>query len=101
MKIFMPNRILLILFTLAVGLLMMFTPVHAEQDSGSILAADAHLENSQRNVRDKNLTILSKGDHKGGKKTLKIRANFRKSLATNESLSLSPPQNLRIITDPR
>lgn len=97
----MPNRILSILSTVAGGLLLMITPVHAEQDSGSILATDSHLENTQRNVRYKNLAILSKGDHKGGKKTLKIRANFRKTLATDESFSLSPPQNLRIITDPR
>jgi hypothetical protein len=101
MEIIMSNRLLLVLSTLAGGLFLMAAPVHAEQDNANILAADSHLENTRRNDRDKDDTALTKADQNGAKKTLKIRSNFRKTLAKDESLSLSPPQNLRIITDPR
>jgi hyperosmotically inducible periplasmic protein len=101
MEIVMLNRLLLVSSTLAAGLLLMASPVHAEQDNGSILAADSPQENTRRNVRDKDEATLTKDDQNGGKKNLKSTTNIHKTLATDESLSLSPPQNLRIITDPR
>jgi hypothetical protein len=101
MEIIMSNRLSLVLSTMAVGLLLMAAPIHAEQDSGNILAADSPLENTRLNIRVKDETNLNKDAQKWGKKTLKIRANIRKTLTTDESISLSPPQNLRIITEPR
>jgi hypothetical protein len=79
----------------------MATPVHAEQGSGSISAADQTWENTRRNDGDMEDAALTKAGQNGGKKSLKITAIISKTLATDESLSLSPPQNLRIITDPR
>ena len=101
MNIIMSSRFSLVLSTPAGGLLLMATPVHAEQDSGSILASDPLRENTRRSVRDKNEATLTKQNQKRVKKSLKTKANIFKTQATDEPLLLSPPQNLRIITNPR
>ena len=57
----MSTRLLLVMFTLTGSLIMMAGPVRAEQDTAFYLAANSALENTERNVRDKDSTTLISG----------------------------------------
>ncbi len=64
----MSTRLLLVMFTLTGGLIMMTGTVRAEQNAAIYLAADSALENTERNVRDKDNATLpgrSKRNQKG------------------------------------
>lgn len=91
------KRFSLVLVTLTVGLLMITSPTQAEQGAAMQLAADSVLENSQRNVRDKDNTTLTPEDQKETKKDIKITAHIRKKVVRDKSLSVNA-QNAKIIS---
>jgi hyperosmotically inducible protein len=93
----MSTRLLLAMFTLTVGLIMMTGPVRAEQDTAIYLAASSELENTERNVRDKDNTTLTPEDQKETKTDIKITAHIRKAVVRDKSLSIDA-QNAKIIT---
>lgn len=91
------KRFSLVLVTLTVGLLMITSPTQAEQGAAMQLAADSVLENSQRNVRDKDDTTLTPEDQKETKKDIKITAHIRQKVVRDKSLSVNA-QNAKIIS---
>jgi hyperosmotically inducible periplasmic protein len=93
-------RLMLVMFTLTGSLLMMTSTVKADHDTAIYLAAGSALENSQRNVRDKDGTTLTPDDQKGNKKDLKITTKIRKAVVRDKSLSINA-QNVKIITSNR
>ena len=93
----MSTRLLLVMFTLTGSLIMMAGPVRAEQDTAFYLAANSALENTERNVRDKDNTTLTPEDQKETKKDIKITAHIRKTVVRDKSLSIDA-QNAKIIT---
>jgi len=93
----MSTRLLLVMFTLTGSLIMMAGPVRAEQDTAFYLAANSALENTERNVRDKDNTTLTTEDQKETKKDIKITAHIRKAVVRDKSLSIDA-QNAKIIT---
>ena len=93
----MTKRLLLVFPILAGTLLLLATPAQAQYDTGSILAADSALENTERNVRDKEDTTLTPEDQKETKKDIKITAHIRKSVVKIKSLSVDA-HNVKIIT---
>jgi len=95
-EITMPNRLLLVMFTLTSGLIMTGT-VRAEQDSAIHLAANSALENTERNVRDKDDTTLTPEDQKETAADRKITAAIRRAIVRKKSLSLDA-HNIKIIT---
>jgi hyperosmotically inducible periplasmic protein len=93
-------RLLLITSTLTGILLMMTGAVQAKHDTTIYLAAGSALENTQRNVRDKDGTNLTPDDQRGNKKDIKITTKIRKALVKDNSLSVNA-QNVKIITNNR
>jgi hyperosmotically inducible periplasmic protein len=97
MEIIMSKRLLLVLSTLAGGLLLMAGPIQAERGAAIYLAADSALENTELNVRDKAGTTLTPEDQKETKKDIKITAHIRKAVVKVKSLSVDA-HNVKIIT---
>ncbi|MEC4747025.1 BON domain-containing protein [Methylomicrobium sp. Wu6] len=93
----MPNRLMLVMFTLTGGLLMMTGPVRAEQGAPLYLAADSSLENTKSNVRDQNDATLTPEDQKESASDIKITAEIRQAVVRDKSLSVNA-QNVKIIT---
>lgn len=93
----MSKRLSLVMFTLTAGLIMMAGPSRAEQGTVMQLAADSTLENTERNVRDKDNTTLTPEDQKETEADIKITADIRQAVVRNESLSVNA-QNVKIIT---
>ena len=93
----MTTRLLLLMFTLTGSLIMMTGTVRAEQNTAIYLAADSALENTERNVRDKDNTTLTPEDQKETKKDIKITAKIRKAVVRDKSLSVNA-HNVKIIT---
>ncbi|MEQ1620967.1 MAG: BON domain-containing protein [Methylococcales bacterium] len=91
------KRISLVMFTLTSSLLIISSPIHAEQNTIMQLAADSALENTQRNVRDKDNTTLTPEDQKETKKDRKITAHIRQKVVRDKSLSVNA-QNAKIIS---
>jgi hyperosmotically inducible periplasmic protein len=99
-EIKMITRLLLVMLTLTGSLLLMAGSVRAEQDAAIYLAADSALENTQRNVRDKDGTTLTPEDQKETESDVNITADIRKTAVNDESLSVNA-QNVKIITSNR
>jgi len=93
----MTKRLSLIFPLLAGALLLLAPTAQADHNSGSILAADSPLENTERNVRDKEDTSLTPEDQKETKKDIKITAHIRKAVVKVKSLSVDA-HNVKIIT---
>ncbi|MGZ8947429.1 MAG: BON domain-containing protein [Methylococcaceae bacterium] len=91
------TRLLLVIFTLTGSLIMMTGPVLAEQNTSFHLAANSELENTERNVRDKDNATLTPEDQKETKKDIQITAQIRKTVVRDKSLSIDA-QNAKIIT---
>ncbi len=91
------KRLSLVMVTLTAGLLIMSSPSRAEQEPAMQLAADSALENTQRNVRDKDNTTLTPEDQKETKKDIKITAHIRQKVVRDKSLSVNA-QNAKIIS---
>jgi osmotically-inducible protein OsmY len=85
------------MFTLTGSLILMTGAVRAEQDSAIYLAADSALENTKRNVRDKDDATLTPEDQKETEGDVKITADIRKAVVGDKSLSVNA-QNVKIIT---
>src|SRR5665647_13733 len=95
-EITMSTRLLLVMFTLTGSLIMMTGSVRAEQNTAIYLAADSALENTERNVRDKDNTTLTPEDQKETKKDIKITSKIRQTVVRDKSLSVDA-QNVKII----
>jgi len=93
----MSNRLLLVMFTLTGGLIMMTGTVRAEQDTAIYLAAGSALDNTERNVRDKNDATLTPEDQKESASDINITAAIRQTVVRDQSLSVNA-QNVKIIT---
>ena len=91
----MSTRLLLVMFTGA--LIMMTGTVRAEQGVAINLADNSALENTERNVRDKDNATLTPEDQKETKKDIRITAHIRKTVVRDKSLSIDA-QNAKIIT---
>jgi hypothetical protein len=96
-EITMPKRLSLVIFTLTCGLIMMASPVRAEQNTAINIAATSASENTERNARDKGNTTLTPEDQKETKKDIKITSKIRKTVVRDKSLSVDA-QNAKIIT---
>jgi hyperosmotically inducible protein len=93
----MSIRLLLTMFALTGSLIMMTSPVRAEQDTAIYMAASSELENTEINARDKDNTTLTPEDQKETKKDIRITAHIRKTVVRDKSLS-TDAQNAKIIT---
>ena len=82
----MSTRLLLAMFTLTGSLIMMTGTVRAKQNTAIYLAADSALENTERNVRDKDNTTLTPEDQKETESDIKITAAIRQAVVKNKSL---------------
>jgi hyperosmotically inducible periplasmic protein len=96
----MVTKLWLVMFTLTGSLPLMARPIQADHDTAIYTAAGSVLENTQRNVRDKDGTTLTPDEQKGDKKDIKITTTIRKALVNNKSLSINA-QNVKIITSNR
>lgn len=97
----MMARLFFILFILAGSLFLVSLTAQAKQQDGVIyLAVGSELENTERNVRDKDGTTLTPEDQKGDKKDVKITTKIRKALVKDKLLSVNA-QNVKIITGNR
>jgi hyperosmotically inducible protein len=93
----MSIRLLLTMFALTGSLIMMTSPVRAEQDTAIYMAASSELENTEINARDKDNTTLTPEDQKETESDIKITADIRQAIIKNKSLSVNA-QNVKIIT---
>jgi len=93
----MSIRLLLTMFALTGSLIMMTSPVRAEQDTAIYMAASSELENTEINARDKDNTTLTPEDQKENESDIKITAEIRQAIIKNKSLSVNA-QNVKIIT---
>lgn len=93
-------RLMLVVFALTASLLTMTGTAQAEHDTAIFLAAGSALENTQRNVRDKDGTTLTPDEQKGDKKDVQITTKIRKALIKDKSLSVNA-HNIKIITSNR
>jgi hypothetical protein len=96
-EIIMSKRLGLVMSALTAGLLLMTGAVLAEQDTALYLAADSALENTERNVRDKDDKTLTPEDQKETESDINITAAIRQAVVSNESLSVNA-HNVKIIT---
>lgn len=96
----MVTKLWLVMFTLTGSLILMARPIQAEHDTSIYMAAASALENTQRNVRDKDGATLTPDEQKGGTKDIKITTKIRKALVKDKSLSINA-QNAKIITSNR
>jgi hyperosmotically inducible periplasmic protein len=95
------TRLFLVLFALTGSLLIAsFNAQAKQQDAAIYLAVGSALENTERNVRDKDGTTLTPDDQKGDKKDVKITTKIRKALVKDKLLSVNA-QNVKIITGNR
>jgi hyperosmotically inducible periplasmic protein len=94
------TRLWLVMLTLIGSLILMTRPIQADQDTAIYMAAGSVLENTQRNVRDRDGMTLTPDEQKGGKKDIKITTTVRKALVNDKSLSINA-QNAKIITSNR
>jgi hyperosmotically inducible periplasmic protein len=99
-EITMHTRLILAVFALTGSLLIMAGTAQAGHDTAIILAAGSAVDNTQRNVRDKDGTTLTPDDQKGDKKDVKITTKIRKALVNYKTLSINA-QNVKIITSNR
>jgi hyperosmotically inducible protein len=95
-KLTMPKLLGLSTFILSVGL-MTAGSVRAEQSTAMTLAAKSELENTERNVRDKDNKTLTPQKQKATRGDLKITTAIRKAIVKQKSLSVDA-HNAKIIT---
>ncbi|MGD7033586.1 BON domain-containing protein [Methylotuvimicrobium buryatense] len=95
----MSTRLPLVLFTLTASLILITGTVKAEQNTVIYLAADSSskMDNTERNVRDRDDANLTPEDQKESKGDIDITATIRQAVVRDESLSLNA-KNAKIIT---
>lgn len=96
-KLTIPKLLGLFTFILTAGLMMTAGSVRAEQTTVMTLAANEGLENTERNVRDKDDKTLTPEDQKATRGDLKITKAIRKAIVNQKSLSVNA-HNAKIIT---
>jgi len=97
-KLMMPKLLGLFTFILTAGLILTTGSVRAEQHINlTILAANSELENTERNVRDRDGATLTPEDQKETPRDVKITKAVRKAIVKRESLS-TDAHNAKIIT---
>ena len=72
------TRLLLVMFTLKGSLIMMTGPVRAEQNTAIYLAAISGLDNTERNVREMDNTMLTRKIKRKPKRISKSRRTYVK-----------------------
>ena len=92
----MPRRLSLVMFALTGSLLFMANAIQAEQSTNTF-AENSAVENTQRNLRDKDNMTLTAEDQKESKADLNITAHIRKSVHKDKTLSMDA-HNAKIIT---
>ena len=92
----MPRRLSLFTFALTGSLFFMANAIQAEQSTNT-LAENSALENTQRNLRDKDNLTLTAEDQKESKSDLNITAHIRKGVNKDKTLSMDA-HNAKIIT---
>lgn len=92
----MPRRLSLVMFALTGSLLFMANAIQAEQSTNT-LAENSAVENTQRNLRDKDNLTLTAEDQNESKADLNITAHIRKSVHNDKTLSMDA-HNAKIIT---
>ena len=95
----MSTRLPSVLFTLTASLILITGTVKAEQNTVIYLAADSSskMDNTERNVRDRDDANLTPEDQKESKGDIDITATIRQAVVRDESLSLNA-KNAKIIT---
>jgi hyperosmotically inducible periplasmic protein len=93
-------RLLVIMVALTGSQILTTSTTQAKNNIGVYLAAGSSLENTQRNIRDKDGSTLTPGDQNGDKKDLNITTKIRKALVKDKTLSVDA-QNVKIITSNR
>jgi len=95
----MSTRLPLVLFTLTASLILMTGTVQAEQDAAIYLAngSSSELENTERNVRDRDDANLTPVDQLESEGDINITAAIRQAVIKNELLSVNA-HNIKIIT---
>ncbi len=79
------------------GIALTLCSFGAFAETAIYLAAESALENTERNLRDKDEATLTPEDQKENKSDIKITATIRQAVVKNESLSVDA-QNAKIIT---
>ena len=79
------------------GIALTLCSFGAFAETAIYLAAESALENTERNLRDKDEATLTPEDQKENKSDIKITATIRQAVVKNESLSVNA-QNAKIIT---
>ncbi|MGZ5007290.1 MAG: BON domain-containing protein [Methylobacter sp.] len=93
----MCTRLLLVMFTLAGWATITTGSAQAAQNTAIYLAAGSAVENTERNVRDKQGTTLTPEDQKETKSDVKLTAHIRKAVVADKSLSVNA-KNVKIIS---
>ncbi|SJM94648.1 Transport-associated protein [Crenothrix polyspora] len=93
----MTTRLSLIMLALTGSLILTTGAIQAEQGGAIYLGENSVLENTQRNVRDKNDTTLTPEDQNTSKRDIRITTHIRKMLVKDASLSVNA-QNVKIIS---
>ncbi|MEQ1529310.1 MAG: BON domain-containing protein [Methylococcales bacterium] len=93
----MNKRLSLVMLTLISSLIMMSSPIRADQVPDTQEAANSALENSEQNVRDQHNKTLTPEDQKETKTDIRITTHIRKTIVKDKSLSVNA-QNVKIIT---
>ena len=97
-KLTMPTLLAIFTFILTAGLMLTTGSVSAEQPTKPAMpAANPELENTERNVRDKDDRTLTPEDQKETRRDVKITKAIRKAIVNQESLSVNA-HNAKIIT---
>jgi osmotically-inducible protein OsmY len=92
----MPKRLSLLTFALTGSLFFMANAIQAEQSTNT-LAENSALDNTQRNLRDKDNLTLTAEDQKESKADLNITSHIRKGVHKDKTLSMDA-HNAKIIT---
>lgn len=95
----LPKLLGLFTLILSAGLMLSTGSVRAEQKAASIMLATngADVENTKRNVRDRNNKNLTPEHQKGTRADVKITRAIRKAIIKDDSLSVDA-HNAKIIT---
>jgi len=96
-KLTMPKLLGLFTFILSAGLTITAGTARAEQTAAMTLAANEGVENTERNVRDKDDKTLTPEKQKATRGDLKITTAIRKAIVKQKSLSVNA-HNVKIIT---
>jgi hyperosmotically inducible protein len=96
-EIAMSSRLPLVTLILTIGLILTAGSVRAVESAEVYLAANAGMENTERNTRDRENATLTPEDQKESSADVDITAAIRAAIVKDETLSLNA-HNAKIIT---